>query len=117
MQLIDASGEDFEAYAQEPWRQAQRNGRVSYCKILEIYHAYEGDTDVSKVYPNSYFGYRKVTVDRPLQLNVQTSAERMDRLENEKQFINSKKANNLLTGTCLKPYQKLYMSRDEFLGT
>ena len=58
----------------------------SIAKVLETYHAYEDNTEFSKIYPNSFFGYRKVTVDRPLKLNVQTSAERMGRLENEKQF-------------------------------
>ncbi len=28
---------------------------------------------VSKVYPNDFFGYRKITVERPLRLNFQAS--------------------------------------------
>jgi type I restriction enzyme M protein len=41
---------------------------------------------VSKVFPNTHFGYRKITVERPLRLNFQTSAERIARLENERGF-------------------------------
>ena len=37
--------------------------------VMEIYRAFEDDTEVSKIYPNEFFGYRKVTVDRPLKLN------------------------------------------------
>ena len=85
-------------------------------KVLETYHAYEDNTDVSKVYPNSYFGYRKVTVDRPLKLNVQTSVERMDRLGNEKQFTKLDESEQIAYSNMLEALpSKLYMSRDEFV--
>ena len=43
---------------------------------------------VSKVYPNDFFGYRKITVERPLRLNFQASPERVTRLEEERAFQN-----------------------------
>lgn len=43
---------------------------------------------VSKVYPNDFFGYRKITVERPLRLNFQASPERVARLEEERAFQN-----------------------------
>jgi type I restriction enzyme M protein len=43
---------------------------------------------VSKVFPNSHFGYRKITVERPLQLNFQASPERIARLDEQKAFAN-----------------------------
>ena len=52
---------------------------------------------VSKVFPNSHFGYRKITVERPLQLNFQASPERIARLDEVKAFANlatSKKTKN-----------------------
>ncbi len=52
---------------------------------------------VSKVYPNEHFGYRKITVERPLQLNFQASPERIARLDEVKAFANlatSKKVKN-----------------------
>ena len=117
VQLIDASGEDFWKPMRKSLGDKRREMDESHiAKVLETYHAYEDNTDVSKVYPNSYFGYRKVTVDRPLQLNVQTSAERMDRLENEKQFTKLDESEQLAYRNMLEALpSKLYMSRDEFV--
>ena len=39
-----------------------------------------------RIYPTTYFGFRKITVERPLKLNLQCSAERIARLEEEKAF-------------------------------
>jgi type I restriction enzyme M protein len=43
---------------------------------------------VSKVFDNADFGYRKITVERPLRLNFQASAERIARLDDESGFRN-----------------------------
>ncbi len=41
---------------------------------------------VSKVFPTTHFGFRKITVERPLRLNFQASEARIARLEEEKGF-------------------------------
>ncbi len=41
---------------------------------------------VSRVFPTSHFGYRKITVERPLRLNFLTSPDRIARLEEERGF-------------------------------
>jgi type I restriction enzyme M protein len=41
---------------------------------------------VSKIFPTTHFGYRKITVERPLRLNFQVSPERVVRLEGERGF-------------------------------
>jgi len=41
----------------------------------------------SKIFDNSEFGFLKITVERPLQLNFQTSAKRIEHLQAEKAFI------------------------------
>ena len=41
---------------------------------------------VSKVFDNEDFGYRKITVERPLRLNFAATPERLNRLEDEKAF-------------------------------
>mgnify|MGYP005831341955 CR=1 FL=1 len=46
----------------------------------------EEDVVVSRIFPTTHFGFRKITVERPLRLNVQASPERIARLENEKKF-------------------------------
>ena len=43
---------------------------------------------VSRVYPTTHFGFRKITVERPLRLDVQASPERVARLEEERAFVN-----------------------------
>ncbi|WP_020473478.1 type I restriction-modification system subunit M [Zavarzinella formosa] len=42
----------------------------------------------SKIFPTSAFGYRKVTIERPLRLNFQASRERLARVEETKAFQN-----------------------------
>ena len=44
------------------------------------------DGEFSKIFPTTHFGFRKITVERPLKLNFQASAERIARLEEEKGF-------------------------------
>ena len=47
---------------------------------------------VSKVFANEDFGYRKVTVERPLRLNFAATEERMARIEEERSFQNLAKS-------------------------
>ena len=48
----------------------------------------ERETVVSRVYPTTHFGFRKITVERPLRLDFQASPERIARLEDERAFAN-----------------------------
>jgi type I restriction enzyme M protein len=41
---------------------------------------------VSRIFPTTHFGFRKITVERPLRLNFQASAERIARLNEERGF-------------------------------
>src|SRR5438094_270033 len=41
---------------------------------------------VSRIFPTTHFGFRKITVERPLRLNFQASPERIARLNDEKGF-------------------------------
>ena len=43
---------------------------------------------VSKILPNEAFGYRKITVERPLRLNFAATPERIARIEHERTFQN-----------------------------
>ncbi len=47
---------------------------------------------VSKVFANEDFGYRKVTVERPLRLNFAATEERIARIEDERAFQNIAKS-------------------------
>lgn len=44
------------------------------------------DVIISRVYPTTEFGFRKITVERPLRLNFQASPERIERLDMENAF-------------------------------
>ncbi|MGH7490795.1 MAG: type I restriction-modification system subunit M [bacterium] len=93
---------------------------------------------VSKILDNTDFGFHKVTVERPLRLNFQASAERMARLEEENAFQNLAKSNkksekiraqeiaqgkqrqeeirNSLLTFRLKSRERLYKERESFLA-
>ena len=43
---------------------------------------------VSRVYPTTHFGFRKITVERPLRLDFEASSERIARLDDRRAFAN-----------------------------
>ncbi|MGE0229701.1 MAG: N-6 DNA methylase [Dehalococcoidia bacterium] len=45
-----------------------------------------GEGEHAKVFPTTQFGFRKITVERPLRLNFQASTERIARLDEERAF-------------------------------
>jgi len=91
VQLIDASGERF-------WKSMRKSLGAKRREIpdearAEIVRLYAGfingeseESEVSKIFEASDFGYREVCVERPLRLNFQASEERIDRLRGEKAF-------------------------------
>lgn len=54
-------------------------------EILKLLAAFN-DGETSKIYPTTHFGFRKITIERPLRLNFQAGAERIARLEEERGF-------------------------------
>jgi len=56
-------------------------------KITKIYGKFKPG-EYCKIFPNEYFGYTRVTVERPLRLNFQISKERIDQLNQQGAFIN-----------------------------
>ena len=48
----------------------------------------EREIVVSRIYPTTHFGFRKITVERPLRLDFQASPERIARLDEERAFRN-----------------------------
>ena len=48
----------------------------------------EREVVVSRIYPTTHFGFRKITVERPLRLDFQASRERIARLGDERAFVN-----------------------------
>lgn len=56
-------------------------------EIVQILQLFK-ENEYSKIYPTTYFGYRKITVERPLRLNFKASSERIERLNEQSTFIN-----------------------------
>ncbi|MCX7103107.1 MAG: class I SAM-dependent DNA methyltransferase [Methylobacter sp.] len=51
--------------------------------ITQLYMDFKA-SDISKIYPNNYFGYHKITVERPLRLSVQFTHEALASLRFDK---------------------------------
>jgi type I restriction enzyme M protein len=51
-------------------------------EILALLRTFRED-EHSKIFPTTHFGFRKITVERPLRLNFQASPERIARLDDE----------------------------------
>ncbi|MFH0947962.1 MAG: class I SAM-dependent DNA methyltransferase [Elusimicrobiota bacterium] len=56
-------------------------------EITKIYGSFKKG-EFSKIFDNNYFGYTRITVERPLKLNFQASKERIDMLNDDKVFLN-----------------------------
>ena len=60
-------------------------------KITEL--TLDGEkSKIVKDYPNEFFGYRKITIERPLKLNFNASVERIEELKVESTFQNLAKS-------------------------
>ena len=100
VQLIDASTfwEPMDRSLGDKHRQIPPQKTHDILKIRKDYR--DGDTRmvtkdgireetvVSRIFPASHFGFRKITVERPLRLNFQASAERVARVKEERTFQN-----------------------------
>ena len=60
-------------------------------EITKIYGSFKNG-EYSKIFPNEYFGYTRVAVERPLRLNFQASPERIVRLDQQTGFVNLSKS-------------------------
>lgn len=92
IQLIDASGERF-------WKSMRKNLGSKRREIRDearetishIFHEMANGggkwSEVSKIFDTTDFGYREIKVERPLRLNFQSSADRIERLKLAKPFL------------------------------
>lgn len=75
------------------------------------------ESEESKIFPVDAFGYRRITVERPLRLNFQASAERLGKLDAEKpiQKLAEEEREALKEAyTTLNP-ERRYTNRDAFI--
>lgn len=57
------------------------NGHIE--QLTQLYIDFK-ETDISKIFPNEYFGYNKITVERPLRLSCKFTAEAVESLRYDK---------------------------------
>ena len=96
VQLINAA--DF--YVKMRKSLGDKRNEISPAQIEEItkLHTDFKENEFVKIFDNEAFGYRKITVERPLRLNFQASSERIARLKEQSAFQNlavSKKKKDL----------------------
>ncbi len=82
VQLINA----MELYEKLRKNLGQKNCEMKPAHIDTINNLYMDfvESDISKIYPNEYFGYNKITVERPLRLSAKFTAEAIATLRFDK---------------------------------
>jgi type I restriction enzyme M protein len=82
VQLINA----MELYEKLRKNLGQKNCEMKPAHINAITQLYMDfvESDISKIYPNEYFGYNKITVERPLRLSAQFTTEAIASLRFDK---------------------------------
>ncbi|WP_054900930.1 class I SAM-dependent DNA methyltransferase [Pseudomonas sp. NBRC 111131] len=82
VQLIDGS-QHFAKMRKSLGSKRQYLTEEQIDELVRLYGRFE-ETAQSKIFPIEAFGYRRITVERPLRLNFQTSAERNAKVLEEK---------------------------------
>ncbi|KGK82338.1 restriction endonuclease subunit M [Stutzerimonas degradans] len=82
VQLIDGS-QHFAKMRKSLGSKRQYITEEQIDELVRLYGRFEA-TPQSKIFPIEAFGYRRITVERPLRLNFQTSAERIQKVREEK---------------------------------
>lgn len=84
VQLIDARDE-FKGMRKSLGNKRHIISNESIVKIINTYKKFE-ESDKVKIFYNEDFGYTKITVERPMQLNYQVTSERLENLYSYAQF-------------------------------
>ena len=86
IQLVNAS----EYYQSMRKSLGNKRKEITLEQIEEIKNIYEKfeESENSKIFDNEDFGYRKVTIERPLKLSFKVNEEAIENVRNTTQFIN-----------------------------
>ncbi|WP_134600839.1 type I restriction-modification system subunit M [Pseudomonas aeruginosa] len=84
-------------------------------ELVRLYGSFE-ETPQSKIFPVEAFGYRRITVERPLRLNFQTSAERIEKVLEEKAIekLEAPARQRLIEALQAMDASVLYRNREQF---
>lgn len=115
VQLINAT-ERYSKMRKSLGSKRQYIGDEDQQAIVRAYGAFK-ETDESKIFPVETFGYRRITIERPLRLNFQVNGKRLQRLEEEKPLQKlTETQREALTRACQRlNADYCYRNRDTFL--
>ena len=84
VQLID-SREEFTKMRKNMRNKRNEVSEETNKKITKLYNSFE-ESEKVKIFDNEDFGYTKIVVERPMQLNYQVTEERLENLYSYSQF-------------------------------
>ncbi|MHB0851980.1 type I restriction-modification system subunit M [Stutzerimonas nitrititolerans] len=84
-------------------------------ELVRLYGRFE-ETAQSKIFPVEAFGYRRITVERPLRLNFQTNAERIQKVLEEKAIekLEAPARKQLIEALHAMDESQLHRNREQF---
>jgi len=114
VQLIDASGRASKM-RKSLGSKRQIISEADQDEVVRLYGEFQA-TEKSKIFPNDVFGYRRITVERPLRLNFQASEERIARITEEKaiQKMEAEEQEKILAACRAMNNNILYQNRPKF---
>ena len=114
VQLIDGS----QHYAKMRKSLGSKRQYITEDQISELVRLYGSfkQTAQSKIFPIDAFGYRRITVERPLRLNFQASSQRIGKVLEEKalQKLDSAAQQHLLAALQAMDASVLHRNREQF---
>jgi type I restriction enzyme M protein len=114
VQLIDGS-QHYAKMRKSLGSKRQHITEDQISELVRLYGSFE-QTAQSKIFPIDAFGYRRITVERPLRLNFQTSAERITKVLEEKalQKLDNAAQQHLLAALQTMNASVLHRNREQF---
>jgi len=114
VQLIDGS-QHFAKMRKSLGSKRQYITEEQISDLVRLYGRFE-ETAQSKIFPVEAFGYRRITVERPLRLNFQTSAERIEKVLEEKAIekLEAPARQRLIEALQTMDESQLHRNREQF---
>lgn len=114
VQLIDGS-QHFAKMRKSLGSKRQYLTEEQIDELVRLYGRFEA-TPQSKIFPVEAFGYRRITVERPLRLNFQTSAERIAKVLEEKAIekLEAPARQRLIEALQAMDESQLHRNREQF---
>ncbi|MFV3384483.1 type I restriction-modification system subunit M [Pseudomonas sp. NY15364] len=114
VQLIDGS-QHFAKMRKSLGSKRQYLTEEQIDELVRLYGRFE-ETAQSKIFPVEAFGYRRITVERPLRLNFQVSPERIDKVLEEKAIekMDAPARQRLIEALQAMDESQLHRNREQF---